>query len=66
MTGGVQSERTVWAAHRHGTEAAHGMLDARAFLTTFGVVCRRQAGSNMDTMRIGTPEYMGPELISSK
>lgn len=25
-----------------------------------------QANSNMDTMRIGTPEYMGPELISSR
>jgi serine/threonine-protein kinase SRK2 len=24
------------------------------------------ANSNMDTMRIGTPEYMGPELISGR
>ncbi|KAJ9514737.1 hypothetical protein QJQ45_028510 [Haematococcus lacustris] len=32
----------------------------------FGFAKHWQANSNMDTMRIGTPEYMGPELISSR
>ncbi|GFR50263.1 hypothetical protein Agub_g12450, partial [Astrephomene gubernaculifera] len=35
-------------------------------LCDFGFAKHWQAGSNMDTMRIGTPEYMGPELISSR
>uniref|UniRef100_A0A7S0R4T5 Protein kinase domain-containing protein n=1 Tax=Chlamydomonas leiostraca TaxID=1034604 RepID=A0A7S0R4T5_9CHLO len=35
-------------------------------LCDFGFAKHWQANSNMDTMRIGTPEYMGPELISSR
>lgn len=36
-------------------------------LCDFGFAKHWEAGSNSnDTMRIGTPEYMGPELISSK
>ncbi|GLI63203.1 hypothetical protein VaNZ11_006102 [Volvox africanus] len=35
-------------------------------LCDFGFAKHWQANSNMETMRIGTPEYMGPELISSK
>ena len=35
-------------------------------LCDFGFAKHWNANSNMDTMRIGTPEYMGPELISSR
>ncbi|GIL87182.1 hypothetical protein Vretimale_14287 [Volvox reticuliferus] len=35
-------------------------------LCDFGFAKHWQANSNMETMRIGTPEYMGPELISSR
>lgn len=35
-------------------------------LCDFGFAKAWQHSSNMDTMRIGTPEYMGPELISSR
>ncbi len=48
------------------------LLDTRAFnppwikLCDFGFAKHWQANSNMDTMRIGTPEYMGPELITSR
>ena len=35
-------------------------------LCDFGFAKAWTANSNMDTMRIGTPEYMGPELISSR
>jgi len=35
-------------------------------LCDFGFAKAWAANSNMDTMRIGTPEYMGPELISGR
>ncbi|KAG1662635.1 hypothetical protein FOA52_009620 [Chlamydomonas sp. UWO 241] len=35
-------------------------------LCDFGFAKHWAATSNMNTMRIGTPEYMGPELISSR
>mmetsp|Transcript_9712 Transcript_9712/g.18147 ORF Transcript_9712/g.18147 Transcript_9712/m.18147 type:complete len:425 (-) Transcript_9712:282-1556(-) len=35
-------------------------------LCDFGFAKHWNTNSNMDTMRIGTPEYMGPELISSR
>eukprot|EP00798_Chlamydomonas_sp_ICE-L_P019488 gene19488-26150_t len=38
----------------------------RIKLCDFGFAKAWTADSNMDTMRIGTPEYMGPELISSR
>jgi serine/threonine-protein kinase SRK2 len=38
----------------------------RLKLCDFGFAKGWGADSNMDTMRIGTPEYMGPELISSR
>lgn len=46
------------------------LLDAndppRIKLCDFGFAKTWSANANMDTMRIGTPEYMGPELISSR
>jgi serine/threonine-protein kinase SRK2 len=38
----------------------------RLKLCDFGFAKAWAANSNMDTMRIGTPEYMGPELISGR
>lgn len=38
----------------------------RLKLCDFGFAKAWSANSNMDTMRIGTPEYMGPELISGR
>ncbi|MEW5300496.1 MAG: hypothetical protein WDW36_003426 [Sanguina aurantia] len=38
----------------------------RLKLCDFGFAKHWNMSSNMDTMRIGTPEYMGPELISSR
>jgi serine/threonine protein kinase len=38
----------------------------RLKLCDFGFAKGWGTNSNMDTMRIGTPEYMGPELISSR
>lgn len=35
-------------------------------LCDFGFAKHWAQTSNMNTMRIGTPEYMGPELISSR
>ena len=35
-------------------------------LCDFGFAKHWMQSSNMNTMRIGTPEYMGPELISSR
>ena len=35
-------------------------------LCDFGFAKHWLQTSNMNTMRIGTPEYMGPELISSR
>ncbi|WIA21648.1 hypothetical protein OEZ85_000821 [Tetradesmus obliquus] len=38
----------------------------RLKLCDFGFAKAWASNSNMDTMRIGTPEYMGPELISGR
>lgn len=61
----------------HGHQVAHRdlkldntLLDdsdpPRIKLCDFGFAKAWTKSSNMDTMRIGTPEYMGPELISSR
>ena len=68
----------VWAVQFcHENHVAHRdlkldntLLDGhdppRLKLCDFGFAKGWGASSNMDTMRIGTPEYMGPELISGR